>query len=82
MIFNETVARVVGLRCCTFRDCCKSLIKIIANEEISLPVREGEIDYEYMETLISAVQKLVIKEVVQYADREIAATRQVISQPL
>ena len=30
-----------------------------------------------METLISAVQKLVIKDVVQYADRKIAAIKEV-----
>ena len=31
-----------------------------------------------METLISAVQKLVIKDVVEYADRKIEATREII----
>ena len=30
-----------------------------------------------MQTLISAIQKLVIKEVVQYADRKIEASKQV-----
>jgi hypothetical protein len=32
-----------------------------------------------METLISAIQKLVIKDVVLYADRKIAATQSVIA---
>ena len=54
--------------------------KTFLNSTILLPNTNGEIDYGYMETLISAVQKLVIKEVVQYADREIAATRQVIDE--
>lgn len=40
----------------------------------------GVPDYERMETFISAVQKLVIKDVVLYADREIEATRQVVDQ--
>ena len=33
-----------------------------------------------METLISAVQKLVIKDVVEYADRQIEATKQIINK--
>lgn len=35
-----------------------------------------------METLVSAVQKLVIKDVVLYADEKIAVTTQVIAQNL
>ena len=43
---------------------------------IQLPVApDGNPDYEAMETLISAVQKLVIKDVVLYADRKIAAAK-------
>ena len=49
------------------------------NTKISLPVKKDrEIDFEYRETLISAVQKLVIKDVVEYADRKIEATREII----
>ncbi len=33
-----------------------------------------------METLISAVQKLVIKDVVEYADRKIEATKKIINK--
>ena len=40
-----------------------------------LPVRNGEPDYEIMRDFISAIQKLVIKDVVQYADQKIAATK-------
>ena len=43
-----------------------------------LPVRDGSLDYESMQNFISAVQKLVIKDVVDYADNKIAATREVI----
>lgn len=42
---------------------------------ISLPVKQQEPDYAVMETLISAVHKLIIKDVVLYADRKIAATK-------
>ena len=41
---------------------------------------DGNPDYKTMELLISAVQKLVIKDVVQYADEKIAATKTVINK--
>ena len=45
-----------------------------------LPVKNGNPDYDSMETFISAVQKLVIKDVVQYADKKISATKDVVSK--
>ena len=44
---------------------------------ISLPTKNNQPDYAIMATLISAIQKLVIKEVVLYADKKIAATKSV-----
>lgn len=41
-----------------------------------VPVINGNIDLDFMDTLISAIQKLIIKDVVQYSDRKIAATKQ------
>ena len=41
-----------------------------------VPVINGNIDLDFMDTLISAIQKLIIKDVVQYNDRKIAATKQ------
>lgn len=46
--------------------------------DIMLPERDGLPDYKYMETLISAIQKLVIKDVVLYADSKIAGTKAII----
>ena len=43
-----------------------------------LPSTKGEPAYAYMEVFIRAVQKLVIKDVVQYAERKVAATRAVV----
>jgi hypothetical protein len=43
--------------------------------DILLPVKNNQPDYDLMETLISAIRKLVIKDVVMYADRKIAATK-------
>lgn len=47
---------------------------------ISLPVKEQQPDYELMETLISAIQKLVIKDVVLYTDRKIADSQITVNQ--
>ncbi len=50
----------------------------IKNDKISLPVKDGEPDYGWMDTFVSAIQKLVIKNVVLYADQKIQATESVI----
>ena len=46
---------------------------------IVLPIKSHQPDYETMHTFISAIQKLVIKDVVTYADKKIAATKHVIA---
>lgn len=51
---------------------------VVKEKEISLPILKDQIDYALMETFISAIQKLVIKDVVLYANREIEAMKQVI----
>lgn len=53
---------------------------VVKDKRISLPTLKGEIDYALMETLISAIQKMVIKDVVLYTDREIETTKQVIEK--
>ena len=45
---------------------------------ISLPVKNEQPDYELMSTLISAMQKLVIADVVKFSDEKIKATKQVV----
>lgn len=52
----------------------------IQKDKIMLPCINRQVDFSKMETFISAVQKLVIKDVVLYADREIEATQQVVDQ--
>ena len=47
---------------------------------INLPTQNNQPNYAIMETFISAIQKLVIKEVVLYADRKIAATKTVVNK--
>ncbi|HBK82749.1 MAG TPA: type II restriction endonuclease [Flavobacterium sp.] len=41
----------------------------IQTDKVSLPTKNNQPNYELMETLISAIQKCVIKEVVLYADK-------------
>ena len=48
--------------------------------DIMLPEKNGNPDYAYMEMLVSAVQKLVIKDVVKYSDAKINATKEVVSK--
>ncbi len=47
---------------------------------ISLPTKNNVPDYALMKTLGSAVQKLVIADVVKYADRELSAYQNVIGE--
>jgi len=46
---------------------------------ISLPIKDDKPDYKLMETFISAIQKQVIKDVVLYADKKIATSKEVVN---
>lgn len=50
----------------------------IKSDKFSLPTKDGKPDYATMETLIKAVEKLVIKDVVLYADSKIEAAKNVV----
>ena len=50
------------------------------NLKMQLPTKNNSPDYSIMETFISAIQKLVIKDVVLYAENKIAATKVVASE--
>ena len=45
--------------------------------DLMLPEKDGKPDYDLMEILISAIQKIVIKDVVLYTDKKIAKTREI-----
>jgi hypothetical protein len=53
-------------------------INIIENQEIYLPIKNNEIDFEFMEILISAIQKIIIKDVVLYSSKKIEATKKLV----
>ena len=50
----------------------------IKKDKILLPTKDGKVDYSIMKTFISAIQKLVIKDVVLYADSKIEATKSIV----
>lgn len=52
--------------------------KVINEQKIFVKIKDNRIDFEYMETLILAIQKLVIRDVVLFVDRKIYATKQVL----
>ncbi|MCX6075764.1 MAG: hypothetical protein NTW78_02635 [Campylobacterales bacterium] len=47
---------------------------------MKLPTQNYKPNYAIMETFISAIQKLVIKDVVLYADKKIDATKSVVNK--
>ncbi|WP_236845130.1 restriction endonuclease subunit S [Campylobacter devanensis] len=52
----------------------------VKNENIKLPITtNGEIDFEFMNNFIKAIEKLVIKDVVLYTDNKIKATKSIVS---
>lgn len=52
----------------------------IKTTKIQLPTINNQIDYTLMRTFISAIKKMVIKDVVLYADKKISATKTVVSE--
>lgn len=53
---------------------------VVKNKDIKLPEKDGKIDFALMETFISAIKKLAIKEVVLYSDRKITATKELVAK--
>ncbi|WP_438284833.1 restriction endonuclease subunit S [Streptococcus sobrinus] len=50
----------------------------IKNQKISLPVVDDKIAFDFMEHYVKAISKLAIKDVVQYTDKRIEATKEVV----
>lgn len=47
---------------------------------IMLPEKNGKPNYEIMESIVSAIHKLVIKDVVEYANKKIDATNSIVKK--
>lgn len=54
--------------------------KKIQTDKVSLPAKNHQPNYAIMETLISAIQKLVIKDVVLYANKKLDATKSIVNK--
>ncbi|NJS41456.1 type II restriction endonuclease [Candidatus Gracilibacteria bacterium] len=63
-----------------FTDYSDNATDDLPNLSIQLPIKDNHVDYDIMELLVSAIQKLVIKDVVLYADQKISATKSVIKK--
>lgn len=48
---------------------------VVKNKYILLPLKDEHIDFDFMENIISAIQKLVIKDVVAYSNSKISTTK-------
>lgn len=52
---------------------------VVKEKFIRLPAKNGKIDFEFMDTFISGIKKLAIKDVVLYSDQKIAASKAVVA---
>lgn len=81
---NEKIANflisVMNRQCSVYQNALvRDFEKLFNESKVNLPSDvQGDIDYSFIYTFISAIQKLVIKDVVAYSDRKIAATKQVV----
>lgn len=53
---------------------------IVKNKYIQLPTKNGRIDFEFMDRLISAIQKLVIKDIVLFSQKKNETMKHIISE--
>lgn len=51
---------------------------VVQNKYINLPEKDGKIDFAFMETFISAIKKMAIKDVVLYSDQKINSTKEIV----
>lgn len=51
---------------------------VVKEKCIRLPEKDGKIDFAFMETFISTIKKLAIKDVVLYSEQKIKATKAVV----
>lgn len=52
---------------------------VVRHKEIRLPEKNGKIDFAFMEAFISAMKKIAIRDIVEYSDAKINATKKVVS---
>ena len=55
-------------------------VQIIQDQKICLPIKNGKMDINYIEIFLKAISKLIIKDVIKYADKRIAATKKIVNK--
>ena len=53
-------------------------VSVIDSTKIQLPVSNGEIDFYFIDSFISAIKKIAIKDLVLYTDQKVFAYKEVI----
>ncbi|HFU4000892.1 TPA: restriction endonuclease subunit S [Streptococcus suis] len=48
--------------------------------QIELPILDEQVDYTFMSDFIKVIEKLVIKDLVEWTDKKIQATKEVVAQ--
>ncbi|MBR3482580.1 MAG: restriction endonuclease subunit S [Neisseriaceae bacterium] len=75
LFITSLLSRQLLAFCYTHTVSAKKLVEV----KIQLPTQNNAIDFDFMHTFIRAIEKIVIKEVVEWADKKIQATKQVIN---
>ena len=50
----------------------------LATYKIQLPIKNNQLDFEFIQSFVSAVEKLVIKDIVMYNKERLKATEKII----
>lgn len=58
----------------------KAVWSKVQKESIQLPTQNGQIDYQFMSDFIKVIEKLVIKDLVQWTDKKIAAAKEIVAK--
>ena len=58
----------------------KAVWNKVQKESISLPSINAKTDYTFMSDFIKVIEKLVIKDLVEWTDKKIQATKEVVAQ--
>ncbi|MBO7080853.1 MAG: restriction endonuclease subunit S [Neisseriaceae bacterium] len=76
LYLSSAIGKVIKVR---FSYNAKATKIALKNTKIQLPTQNNAIDFDFMHSFIRAIEKIVIKEVVEWADKKIQATKQIIN---
>lgn len=64
------------------RDFLATWASRVQDDFIYVPAKNNNPDFSFMQTFISAIQKLAIKDVVLYNEAKLAAARQIVAKQI